>query len=185
MKLLLFSYLSIFFIFTSCKNQQDDKKEKAVPEITKKVNQLYQIYGKSNEAIYTQPLQNELFSQDLEEVLTKAIDTSNADIEKVKHSSHPSDKPLILEGAVFSSLYEGYTKYMIRSIDIISNRAKVFVDFEYNQVSPAIKWTDTIHFINTVDNQWKIDNITFNNSISTATDLKSSLNDFISYGESL
>ncbi|MBT2619282.1 hypothetical protein [Chryseobacterium sp. ISL-6] len=179
----LFFYLSIFLVLLSCKNHQDYKKESAEPEIREKVNKLYTLYSRSNETLYDRPLQKDLFSSDLEDVIKKAISVSKADIEKVKSSAHPTDKPLILEGEVFSSLYEGYTTYKIKSVDIIANRANVSVDFEYDKVSPQIIWTDTIHLINTDDKHWKIDNIIFNNSISTATDLKNSLEGFISYAE--
>ncbi|ATL75917.1 hypothetical protein CJF12_19940 [Chryseobacterium piperi] len=177
-----FFYLSIFLVLASCKNEPDYNKQSANAEIKQKVTQLYRVYGQSNEALYNQPIETNLFSSDLKEILEKSIYNSKTDIKKVKSSNYPTDKPLLLEGAVFSSLYEGYTSYNIKSIDIISNRAKVTVDFEYDKVSPKIIWTDTIHLINT-DHQWKIDNISFNNSISNSSDLKSSLNAFISYAE--
>jgi hypothetical protein len=179
----LFFYLTIFLVLVNCKNHQDYKKESAEPEIREKVSKLYNLYSQSNEALYDRPLPKDLFSSDLEEIIKKAVYISKEDIEKVKKSKYPTDKPLILEGELFSSLYEGYTTYKIKSVNIIANTANVSVDFQYDKVSPQIVWTDTIHLIITDDKHWKIDNITFNNSISTATDLKNSLDGFISYGE--
>jgi hypothetical protein len=179
----LFFYLTIFLVLVSCKNHQDYKKESAEPEIREKVSKLYNLYSQSNEALYDRPIPKDLFSSDLEEIIKKAVYISKEDIEKVKKSKYPTDKPLILEGELFSSLYEGYTTYKIKSVNIIANTANVSVDFQYDKVSPQIVWTDTIHLIITDDKHWKIDNITFNNSISTATDLKNSLDGFISYGE--
>ncbi|PKF75841.1 hypothetical protein CW752_02005 [Chryseobacterium sp. PMSZPI] len=142
-----------------------------------KIKELYTTYGKSNEAVYRQPIPDNLFSSELKTLLEKVISASKADIEKVKHSDHPDEKPLIIEGAVFSSLYEGYTDYKIQSIDIHDKAATVKVRFEYNMVDPKEVWTDTIHLIYS-DKGWRIDNITFD-SIGNSKDLITRLTDYI------
>ncbi|MGE8552688.1 MAG: hypothetical protein ACN6OB_01980 [Chryseobacterium jejuense] len=174
----LFLYVSFIFCFISCsKTTPLPSNEKKL--ITEKVNQLYNQYGKSNEAFYNQPISNDLFSPELKNILETAINASKTDIEKVKNSDHPDEKPLIFEGAIFSSLYEGYTGYTIKNITVRNKTAEAIVQFEYNMASPKVSWTDKIQLIDS-DKGWKINNIVFD-SIGSSKDLKTSLTDFIQY----
>ncbi|WP_050020871.1 MULTISPECIES: hypothetical protein [Chryseobacterium] len=177
MKRLFFLYLGFLLSVIACQKKESSI---AVPNdnisITKKINELYSLYGKSNEAIYNQPIADDLFTPDLKKIVENAINASKADIEKVKNSTHPDEKPLIFEGAIFSSLYEGYTGYKIRSIDMHNKTASAFVQFEYNQTTPKLLWTDKVHLINT-DKGWRIDNIIFD-TIGNSKDLKATLTDF-------
>lgn len=141
------------------------------------VDELYKKYGKSNEAIYHEPISEDLFSKDLKNILEGAISTSKTDIEKVKNSDHPDEKPLIFEGAIFSSLYEGYTNYKIESITIKGKTAEALVQFEYDMASPKVIWKDKIELIN-MDKEWKIDNIIFD-SIKGSGDLKTEMKSFV------
>ncbi|MCQ9639111.1 hypothetical protein MP478_06870 [Chryseobacterium sp. WG14] len=143
---LLFICVSFIFCFIACSKTASSSTDKK--QITEKVNQLYSQYGKSNETVYNQPIPDDLFSPDLKKALQNAINASKADIEKVKSSDHPDEKPLIFEGAMFSSLYEGYTAYKIQSMDIHNASAQVLVRFEYNITYPTVSWTDTIHWWN-------------------------------------
>ena len=174
-KLILLS--GIFLLFASCKKNEAHSSLYSDADINAKINELYTTYGKSNEAIYNQPIPEDLFSEDLKKVLEEAINTSKADIEKVKNSDHPDEKPLIFEGALFSSLYEGFTDYKIKSVRIKNTTAEVPVAFEYNLASPKVAWTDTIHLTNT-GKRWKIDNITFD-TIGNSGDLKARLKEFV------
>lgn len=107
---------------------------------------------------------------------------------RVKNSAHPDEKPLIFEGAIFSSLYEGFTDYKILSINIKDKKADVAVQLEYSDAdaekdSPKdpqkIVWTDQIHLINTGNNSWRIDNITFDKKMANSGDLKARMIDFV------
>ncbi len=176
MKKLLFLYLGILLFFVSCEKNKSQSTTSSNTTIESKVNELYTKYGKSNDAVYNQPIPDDLFSQDLKKALENAINASKADIEKVKNSNHPDEKPLLFEGAIFSSLYEGYTSYKIQSIAVNGKTADVMVHFEYNMASPKVSWVDTVHLIDS-DKGWKIDNITFD-SIGSSKDLKASLIEF-------
>ncbi|MCJ7932070.1 MAG: hypothetical protein MUW56_00130 [Chryseobacterium sp.] len=176
MKKQLFLYLNILLLCVAC----EKKQPKAIPSdkaIAIKVNELYTKYGQSNEAIYNQPVPDDLFSQDLKKALEDAIKASKADIEKVKSSDHPDEKPLVFEGAIFSSLYEGFTSYKIKSVTIKDKRAQVLVAFEYNMASPKVTWSDTIHLTDT-EKGWRIDNITFDKT-GNSKDLAARLTDFV------
>lgn len=179
MKKQLFLYLGIFLFFISCQKESIDKVNSTNTAIIQKVKQLYNQYGKSNEAVYNKPIPDDLFSPELKKTLETAINASKADIEKVKNSDHPDEKPLIFEGAIFSSLYEGYNSYTIKNINVHDQTAEALVQFEYNMTSPKVVWEDKIQLIDS-DKGWKIDNIIFD-SIGNSKDLKTSLTKFIQY----
>lgn len=147
---------------------------------------LYKYYGNSNENIYNKTIPKDLFSSDLKTILEKSIKASKANIERIKNSPNPTDKPLLLEGSVFSSLYEGFTTYKIKSIQImestnpIGTAAKVTIEFEYSGSSPHIIWTDKVHLVDSFDAGWRIDNIIFEPALSGGVeDLKKRLNYFL------
>ena len=173
----LFLCLGIFLFFISCKKNEPRPSLSSDTAINEKVNELYTHYGKSNEAIYNQPIPDSLFSQDLKKVLDEAIHASKADIEKVKYSNHPDEKPLIFEGAIFSSLYEGFTSYKIKSVKIQNKTAEALVACEYNAATPKETWMDTVHLTNT-EKGWRIDNVTFD-KIGNSKDLKARLTEFV------
>jgi hypothetical protein len=73
---------------------------------------------------FTMNLFREIYFQRFKGSIGAAINTSKADIEKVKKSDHPDEKPMIFEGALFSSLYEGFTSYKIKSVTIHGKKRK-------------------------------------------------------------
>lgn len=115
----------------------------------------------------------------MKKILEGTVSASNADIERVKRSDHPDEKPLLFEGAVFSSVYERYNGYTVKSVSInpSGTSADVEVDFEYTRYPPKITWTDHVQLINSGQG-WKIDNISFD-SVGNTKNLKASLKDFI------
>lgn len=88
----------------------------------------------------------------MKKILEGAVSASNADIERVKRSDHPDEKPLLFEGAVFSSVYERYTGYTVKSVSInpSGTSADVEVDFEYTRYPPKITWTDHVQLLTPV-----------------------------------
>ena len=63
----------------------------------------------------------------------------------------------MIEGDIFTSLYEGHNAFTIDEITIEKHQAKVLVEFSnytYKQ-----KWTDEVILVN--ENGWKIDNVIF------------------------
>ncbi|MEY8760838.1 hypothetical protein [Chryseobacterium tongliaoense] len=176
----LILYSGILLLFTGC-----IKKDNHSEEITGKLKTFYATYGKSSDVLYEKTISKDLFSPDLGKVIQKAVAVSKADIEKVKKSNHPTDKPLLLEGSIFTGLYEGFTAYKIRSIEVKENSkplsANVTVDLENNNF-PDTRWSDIVQLINVSGEGWRIDNIKFD-TINGSGTLKASLNDFISGAE--
>ncbi|MEF9966418.1 MAG: hypothetical protein RR749_09035 [Comamonas sp.] len=182
----LFIILSLSLVFTGCmKSEKPTDLSSSETEIKQKLADLYATYGKSSDLLYSQAIAKDLFSPALEKTLQQAVDASIADIEKIAKSDHPTDKPALLEGSIFTSLYEGFTSYKITSIDIspdtsASNlQADVLVTLENTRVSPSIHWTDSVHLRSISNNGWRIENIKFSEKEGNNQDLQTSLQRFI------
>ncbi len=172
--------LSICLIITGCRKTENHADGHADQEITQGINQLYTTYGASGEALYNQPVSENLFSPELKKVLEDAVSASKADIERIKKSEYPDDKPFLLEGSVFTSQYEGFTSYKIKKIhtaDPSDKSIKADVELENASFSPKTVWTDQIQLIK-IDGTWKIDNINFGDN-PDIKDLKTGLQNFI------
>lgn len=149
-KCIIFS--SLLLLFINCKTD-----EKSQDEIFKKVNSLYE----NKAPFYEIKLDTTLFTQELINKMENIRYITELDIARIKQSNSPTDKPFLLEGNVFSSLPDGYSKFSIKNITFKENRADVLVEFEYVS-SPKIIWTDKIILENI--NGWKIKNIIFSKS---------------------
>ncbi len=171
-------WISFILLFSACSKREDKSGHDAA--IALQVDRLYTSYGRSGQNIYEQPVPQGLFTDRLRTLLERAVRTSEEDVERVKNSEYPDDKPLLLEGSVFTSLYEGYTSYHIRKI-MISNtskeKAEATVEFENAAVAPKIVWKDRIVLVKD-SGSWKIDNILFGDN-PDLKDLRSSLENFI------
>lgn len=177
----LFIYLSIVPFLFSCQKKNSEVQIKSPDaEITNVLEKFYQQYGKSSAALYEQPIAKDLFTPQIREEIEEIVSASKEDIEHIRKSSHPDDKPLLLEGSVFTSLYEGYTSYHVQSINTRNMKpdvkvADATVAFENAAVSPKIVWKENVHLINPSGSVWQIDNITFD-KIAQVKDLKTRLN---------
>ena len=169
----LFLYLSVFLLFTNCKKSENRPKNfGANAEITEKIDSLY-AFDKSSLSCSVCTIPKNLFSSDLEKILNEANTVSRADAERIKNSDYPTDKPMMLEGSTFTGVYEGFTKYKLKTITVTGNKAEAIVAFEYDHADPKAIWNATVSLIN--EKGWKVDNIIF----SQKTVLKNQLNDFI------
>ena len=154
-----------FIILISLLLQSCDKEPSSKKEIGNKITQLYA----SSETIYDQEPDTTLFTSEIMVLIENARKITAGDQERIKNSPSPTDKPLILEGNIFCSFYEGFTKYTIKDISIIDTTAKVIIDFEYDSKQKET-WTDTI--VLKKDQNWKIDNILYSKKYTTYKDLK-------------
>lgn len=163
MKNTFYILLFLSVLFTACHNDQTAKKEIE--------NTVMHLYAKP-EDLYNKAVDTTLFSKDIIALLQNAQKIKKADEELIKKSDSPTDKPNLIEGSVFNSLYEGFTNYTIKNIAIKGQTASVAIDFENNTTTQE-KWTDTIVLVHT--NNWKINNIVFSKKYSQTIDLKEKL----------
>ena len=113
-----------------------------------------------------------LMSVNLKKQLHAASEITRQDEIRIQNSESPTDKPLLIEGAVFSGLYDGYSQFRIGTITVKKDKAEVLMHFE---LGPEFKedWVDTVELIS--EKGWKIDNVRFANKVSVFKDLKEKL----------
>jgi hypothetical protein len=156
-----FTLLSLVMVLVvACHNYNESKNE-----IESKISSFYS----KQESIYNISINNGLFSKALSQEIENLRGITNKDANRIKNSSSPFDKPIIFEGSIFTSIYDGYQKHTIKEVIIKEKTAEVTVDFEYNS-APKIFWTDKVFLIN--DDGWKIDNIQFDSKISKDKNLR-------------
>jgi hypothetical protein len=124
-------------------------------------------------------LDSSLFSKDLYQLITQSKDTEQKSRETIRMSKAPTDKPLLIEGEVFASLYEGYSSFKVLNSELVKDTALLSVEFSnqsYQQV-----WTDKIRLIS-VGGSWKLDNVIYSKA-SSQPDLQQLLRAFVAAGQ--
>jgi hypothetical protein len=115
-----------------------------------------------------------LLSADLSNMVVRAREFEQRDAEQVRGSQFPTDKPHMIEGDIFTSLYEGQDGFRIKSINVNDASASVLVEFSNSAYGQ--RWEDQVMLTN--EKGWKIDNVIFyegRNGSSTKDVLKAFL----------
>lgn len=126
-------------------------------------NENNQVVKETSESFFsTTRMHNEIdqqsLSTDLAALLQQAIEAENNDAALTKAGPFPTDKPMLIEGDIFSSLYEGRTTAKVKSIRYKDNNALVVMDLENKPYH--IQWIDTAVLVKE-GNTWKIDNVLY------------------------
>lgn len=120
-----------------------------------------------------------LFSKEIVELNRRCDSITNADVQRIAKSNHPTDKPLLREGSRVSSLYEGVTDFKINEIKSINEKTEVSVTLSNKNYPTQKPWDEKIIFID--QNGFKIENIYFDKDILKTNEpaLKKTLENFI------
>jgi len=94
--------------------------------------------------------------------------------ERVKASEFPNDKPQILEGEIFSGLYEGFTSFQAGPESVKDGQATVEVRFRNEHY--GVDWTDEVVLVE--ENGWKIDDVRYTGKKAGLLSLREVLQDF-------
>jgi hypothetical protein len=160
-KLLVIPIL-ISVCFSSCKNSVEVKK------ITNTINA---VYRKPN--LYDQlGADTALLTRQLSSLIAKAKEVEALDLQRVRNSEYPTDKPLLIEGEIFTSIYEGYTSLKVEEVEVDDNSARAVVVF--NNKDYNLNWSDTLLLTN--ENGWKLDDVIYNKNGGS---LQKTLRDFV------
>jgi hypothetical protein len=73
---------------------------------------------------------------------------------------HPGEKPPFVEGALFSSLFEGYTHARPLTVATEGESARVPVCFAFADASGRTEWTDTV-VLRREEGTWRIDDVAY------------------------
>jgi len=157
----------ILFLMTACRNQQ----QSSIPDIKILIDSFYS----SPMGDYRLADRSRL-SKTLSGLLDEAIKLQSADSARLK-SIGSTDKPFMLEGDLFTSLYEGCTSYQIKEISKVADSYKATIQFT-NQQFESYTWSDTVLFILEGD-QWKIEDVLYTKGKGAGTSTKNVLSQFI------
>jgi len=113
-------------------------------------------------------------SASLGEAITQAAATEDESRAAVLASLYPSDKPLLLEGELFSGLYEGFNGFNVGEAVVENGRAAVEVNFTNSHY--GVGWVDRVDLVD--ENGWKIDDVRYLDKKTGALGLRDVLRDF-------
>lgn len=113
-------------------------------------------------------------SRSLAAAVQSVIDGEKESAARVKASEFPNDKPVILEGEVFSGLYEGFTGYEIAGESVSGDQAVVRVRFRNEPYN--VTWTDEVVLVD--EGGWKIDDIRYAQKMAGLLGLREVLQEF-------
>jgi hypothetical protein len=114
-------------------------------------------------------------SRELAELLTRAIAAEDEDRARVKASEFPDEKPMLIEGDIFTGLYEGANRLDLRQVAIDGARARATVAFENTDYD--IAWTDEVLLVD--EDGWKIDDVVYGREGAAQPGLRATLTAFI------
>ncbi|MCA6482643.1 MAG: hypothetical protein ACOVOY_11005 [Sediminibacterium sp.] len=125
-------------------------------------------------------LEKEIFSAELSQLVRETKATEKLSRESILQSKTPTDKPLLIEGEVFTSLYEGYTTYNRSDTGYFDyKKSKIPAFFENSHYKE--KWVDTL--VLSFDNDtWKFHDVIYGRKSQYPT-LQGRLKDFIQAGK--
>jgi hypothetical protein len=139
---------------------------------------LQKIYNTPN-PFRNEKLDSTLFTSELFQLITQSKETEQKSRETIRMSKAPTDKPLLIEGEIFASLYEGYTGFKVLTTEVVNDTALLSVEFtnqSYQQV-----WTDKVRLV-AVAGSWKLENVMYSKP-SSQPDLQQVLRAFIGVGQ--
>jgi len=104
-------------------------------------------------------LDAKLISAELNALLQLGEAVEKRSAREIAASDWPSDKPLLLEGAILTSIYEGYSKVLdIGNLRAAKGVYQVDVKLRYDRETEIYDWTDTVVVVHE-EGRWKVDDI--------------------------
>lgn len=159
--------LYVLILFVACKDENSDA------EILNLVAKVY----KAQTLYRDHELKQNIFSQDLYRLISEAKEIERKSIQSIPASEPGKIKPYLLEGAIFTSLYEGHTAHSVKNIEVKEGTALVIIEFVNDLFGSTEVWTDEIVLLN--ENGWKLDNVRYGEPKGEFKNLKLLLSDFI------
>ncbi len=157
-------FISGILIFSACSSPDYKEAEKTVRD-------FYTNYKPGD--YWT--VDKSFLTKDLVAKVEAAALKQSQDAERLK-AKGSTDKPLMIEGDVYTSLYEGATQHEIIKTTGETGRTKVEVQFKNSFYNHA--WTDTVLLIKE-GNKWKIDDVLYTKKQGAATGTKALFSAFL------
>ena len=158
-------FIAAAFLVTACSNQNHTDARKTI-------DAFYNNYKPGDFRV----ADTALLSKDLANKIRLANKKQKEEADKLK-AIGSTDKPLMIEGDIYTSLYEGATKHEIISSKTENNTIKAevkLVNTFYNNKT----WSDTVVLINE-GSSWKIDDVIYIAGQGSARSTKAVLEAFL------
>lgn len=160
---ILMSVITSLLLFSSCSNN--------TAEVNKAVDSFFSTY-KSN----FRTVDKKLISKELSEKIDSTIAKEIYDAKRLK-DMQSTDKPLMIEGDIFTSIYEGYTSYKIKSTSVNGDKANVVLSLENKNYK--LNWENEVVLIKE-NNTWEIDDVIYTDKKGAGAGTKDVLKKFLS-----
>ncbi len=159
-----FSFILFLLLVISC-GQPDTQEGR------KTIDVFYGQYKPGDYRVVDKSLLSKAFGEKIN--LASAKQAASAEELKAMGST---DKPLMIEGDIYTSLYEGATSHEIGQINNNNGNIKAVVKF----INEPYKhnWVDTIILIKE-DGSWKIDNVFYTAKQGSARSVRDVLDEFL------
>lgn len=165
-----FIYLIIgCYITVSCVNSDDIEVRKTFESFN---------YSYQQEKNYRK-IPEQLLSNNLIYYIDLAKEKEKQSAENIKQSNFPTDKPEIIEGDVFSSLYEGFNEYKILNSTIKNDTIRLHLKLINTEFKPIVIWDDECILVKQ-NGKWKVENFIFG-KLDSNTGYRSTQNIFKSF----
>ena len=137
---------TLLLALISCSSSDDKKITDGVDGFLKTYNRNFRTTPRAG------------LTQSLTQLLDQAVAAENTSREQIRQSDHPTDKPNLIEGEIFASVYEGYDRYEL--MKVVRKGDEVLVPVNFTNSTYKFNWQDT--FVLKNEQGWKIDNVLFN-----------------------
>lgn len=161
--------LAVVLTFTACGRPPEPPPPSAPPTASNAAKQFFQGYRGD----YRQADQVFL-SRALVAALQSAAEGEKESATRINASEFPTDKPLLLEGEIFTGLYEGFTSFEVGPEGVKDGQTVVEVRFRNEPYN--VTWTDEVVLVD--EDGWKIDDVRYSGKKAGLLGLCAVLQDF-------
>lgn len=137
----------------------------------KTIDAFYGEYKPGDYRVVDKSLLSKTFAQMIDQASAKQA----ASAEELK-AIGSTDKPQMIEGDIYTSLYEGATSHETGQLEKENDRIKATVKF--NNEPYKHSWTDIVVLIKE-DGSWKIDNVLYTSKQGAARSASETLDQFL------
>ena len=161
--------LAVVLTFAACGRPPEPPPPPAPPSASDAAKQFFQGYrGDFRQA------DQAFLSRALAAALQSAAEGEKESAARIKASEFPTDKPLLLEGEIFTGLYEGFTSFEIGPEGVKDSQTVVEIRFRNEPYN--VTWTDEVVLVD--EDGWKIDDVRYSGKKAGLLGLRDVLQDF-------
>jgi len=160
------SYTFILFLFFMIGCRQQDQQS-----AIKTIDAFYGQYKPGDYRVVDKYLLSKTFLQKIDQASVKQA----ASAQQLK-ALGSTDKPLMIEGDIYTSLYEGATSHETGQVDKTDDHIKATVKFTNDPYKQ--NWSDTVVLIKE-EGSWKIDNVLYTSKQGAARSASEVLDQFL------